>query len=108
MGVSSNAMMLPGNSSWICAGVRLGWMTLTAGSVFSMVSRSNDALARERDTTVTTVIIASPRPTNPNRNHTPRPGGGGGGRSAGTPNSCLLYTSDAADDLLCVDLRGRR
>ena len=21
---------------------------------------------------------------------------------------CLLYTSDAADDLLCVDLRGRR
>src|SRR5450756_3220952 len=29
-----------------------------------------------------------------------------------TPNrpntSCLLYTSDAADDLLCVDLGGRR
>ena len=24
------------------------------------------------------------------------------------PNSCLLYTSDAADDLLCVDLGGRR
>ena len=23
-------------------------------------------------------------------------------------NSCLLYTSDAADDLLCVDLGGRR
>ena len=22
--------------------------------------------------------------------------------------ACLLYTSDAADDLLCVDLRGRR
>ena len=22
--------------------------------------------------------------------------------------SCLLYTSDAADDLLCVDLGGRR
>ena len=27
-----------------------------------------------------------------------------------SPNykSCLLYTSDAADDLLCVDLGGRR
>src|SRR5450756_3027647 len=24
------------------------------------------------------------------------------------PHSCLLYTSDAADDLLCVDLGGRR
>src|SRR5450756_3226013 len=24
------------------------------------------------------------------------------------PGSCLLYTSDAADDLLCVDLGGRR
>src|SRR5665213_3173913 len=23
------------------------------------------------------------------------------------PNTCLLYTSDAADDLLCVDLGGR-
>ena len=25
-----------------------------------------------------------------------------------TARSCLLYTSDAADDLLCVDLGGRR
>ena len=25
-----------------------------------------------------------------------------------TPMSCLLYTSDAADDLPCVDLGGRR
>eukprot|EP00657_Telonema_sp_P-1_P004427 TRINITY_DN20243_c0_g1_i1.p1 TRINITY_DN20243_c0_g1~~TRINITY_DN20243_c0_g1_i1.p1 ORF type:complete len:123 (-),score=52.50 TRINITY_DN20243_c0_g1_i1:79-447(-) len=25
-----------------------------------------------------------------------------------TPVACLLYTSDAADDLLCVDLGGRR
>src|SRR5665213_3068972 len=25
-----------------------------------------------------------------------------------SPASCLLYTSDAADDLLCVDLGGRR
>ena len=24
------------------------------------------------------------------------------------PQLCLLYTSDAADDLLCVDLGGRR
>ena len=24
------------------------------------------------------------------------------------PWNCLLYTSDAADDLLCVDLGGRR
>src|SRR5659263_773925 len=24
------------------------------------------------------------------------------------PRTCLLYTSDAADDLLCVDLGGRR
>src|SRR5450756_695304 len=29
------------------------------------------------------------------------------GQSAGT-YGCLLYTSDAADDLLCVDLGGRR
>ena len=27
---------------------------------------------------------------------------------AGTFKYCLLYTSDAADDLLCVDLGGRR
>src|SRR5450756_2670368 len=27
---------------------------------------------------------------------------------AGTGKTCLLYTSDAADDLLCVDLGGRR
>ena len=26
----------------------------------------------------------------------------------GRDPSCLLYTSDAADDLLCVDLGGRR
>ena len=25
-----------------------------------------------------------------------------------TRDDCLLYTSDAADDLLCVDLGGRR
>ena len=24
------------------------------------------------------------------------------------PGACLLYTSDAADELLCVDLGGRR
>ena len=29
-------------------------------------------------------------------------------RKAGACYSCLLYTSDAADDLLCVDLGGRR
>src|SRR5450756_3164415 len=33
----------------------------------------------------------------------PRPGHG-----AGRLLPCLLYTSDAADDLLCVDLGGRR
>ena len=27
---------------------------------------------------------------------------------AGCNSVCLLYTSDAADDLLCVDLGGRR
>ena len=27
---------------------------------------------------------------------------------AGVHETCLLYTSDAADDLLCVDLGGRR
>src|SRR5450756_3222185 len=27
---------------------------------------------------------------------------------SGASSSCLLYTSDAADDLLCVDLGGRR
>ena len=29
-------------------------------------------------------------------------------RPVANPASCLLYTSDAADDLLCVDLGGRR
>src|SRR5659263_672927 len=39
----------------------------------------------------------------------PCPGAPPGDRRsrAGTP-TCLLYTSDAADDLLCVDLGGRR
>ena len=31
-----------------------------------------------------------------------------GGRIFTVKPSCLLYTSDAADDLLCVDLGGRR
>src|SRR5450756_3109373 len=31
-----------------------------------------------------------------------------GSRSPGCQAPCLLYTSDAADDLLCVDLGGRR
>src|SRR5450756_1312694 len=30
------------------------------------------------------------------------------GRNVGGIIGCLLYTSDAADDLLCVDLGGRR
>ena len=29
-------------------------------------------------------------------------------RQGGGKGACLLYTSDAADDLLCVDLGGRR
>ena len=29
-------------------------------------------------------------------------------KSPNTPNTCLLYTSDAADDTPCVDLGGRR
>src|SRR5450756_92437 len=29
-------------------------------------------------------------------------------RGSGSADGCLLYTSDAADDLLCVDLGGRR
>src|SRR5450756_3158223 len=37
-----------------------------------------------------------------------RRGRQGGGQVAVTSFSCLLYTSDAADDLLCVDLGGRR
>src|SRR5450756_3241355 len=32
----------------------------------------------------------------------------GAAPAAGRRCSCLLYTSDAADDLLCVDLGGRR
>ena len=31
-----------------------------------------------------------------------------GGKIMAKPYNCLLYTSDAADDLLCVDLGGRR
>ena len=31
-----------------------------------------------------------------------------GSKSRFLQNTCLLYTSDAADDLLCVDLGGRR
>src|SRR5428012_20477 len=34
--------------------------------------------------------------------------GDGDGESFGDFEGCLLYTSDAADDLLCVDLGGRR
>ena len=36
------------------------------------------------------------------------PAGVGGGSVARAIKTCLLYTSDAADDLLCVDLGGRR
>ena len=35
-------------------------------------------------------------------------GGGGGGGYASSTLSCLLYTSDAADERSCVDLGGRR
>ena len=34
--------------------------------------------------------------------------GGDGEPADGEGTRCLLYTSDAADDLLCVDLGGRR
>ena len=34
--------------------------------------------------------------------------GGAPAVDATLPTLCLLYTSDAADDLLCVDLGGRR
>ena len=34
--------------------------------------------------------------------------GGGGTCRGDVCRSCLLYTSDAADELLCVDLGGRR
>ena len=30
------------------------------------------------------------------------------GDTADSPKCCLLYTSDAADDMQCVDLGGRR
>ena len=33
---------------------------------------------------------------------------GGGARHPERAEACLLYTSDAADDPLCVDLGGRR
>ena len=36
------------------------------------------------------------------------PGGGHEERRPEGVRGCLLYTSDAADDLLCVDLGGRR
>mgnify|MGYP007112057008 CR=1 FL=1 len=36
------------------------------------------------------------------------PGPGAGGRTRAGWKFCLLYTSDAADELLCVDLGGRR
>ena len=35
-------------------------------------------------------------------------GSQGGDRHPVEAGDCLLYTSDAADDLLCVDLGGRR
>ena len=34
--------------------------------------------------------------------------GAKGAKLEGQTTACLLYTSDAADDLLCVDLGGRR
>src|SRR5450756_2535573 len=40
--------------------------------------------------------LATTRPRSPARRSSPR------------STTCLLYTSDAADDLLCVDLGGRR
>eukprot|EP00657_Telonema_sp_P-1_P011722 TRINITY_DN715_c0_g1_i1.p1 TRINITY_DN715_c0_g1~~TRINITY_DN715_c0_g1_i1.p1 ORF type:complete len:146 (-),score=46.36 TRINITY_DN715_c0_g1_i1:43-480(-) len=41
-------------------------------------------------------------------NQQAHPKTGRGGKPKGKLSSCLLYTSDAADDLLCVDLGGRR
>src|SRR5680860_1880691 len=49
-----------------------------------------------------------------NRRRTDRPAPGlraqewGSWKEKGCKKACLLYTSDAADDLLCVDLGGRR
>src|SRR5680860_1341114 len=40
--------------------------------------------------------------------HSPGPLLGRPRRATGPPRRCPLYTSDAADDLLCVDLGGRR
>src|SRR5450756_2976063 len=56
------------------------------------------------------------RPPNVGRWNAPTPGTTISTSSPDAPNvdrssltsTCLLYTSDAADDLLCVDLGGRR
>src|SRR5680860_1880794 len=51
------------------------------------------------------VLVGYP-PRGAGDNYPPLHGGEHGGRVF--LKGCLLYTSDAADDLLCVDLGGRR
>jgi hypothetical protein len=106
MGASSNAMMLPGNSSSICAEVRLGWMMLTVGTRFASVSLSNSAPARVRDTTVIPAMMTNAKPKIPNSNHGPRPGGDRGAACAlGTPNSApggALEAAGAMPDCVSV------
>mgnify|MGYP007112061502 CR=1 FL=1 len=61
-----------------------------------------DVYKRQRpDRTPEAGLLHSPHPGADRRDRCYRCGGG-------QCEGCLLYTSDAADDLLCVDLGGRR
>src|SRR5450756_3117289 len=93
----------------VCTTIRNFGTTLTTGlRVFPPVA-DNDAAVTEFETPVDVSILANDiayksqldtasvdvDPATP------------GQQTTGT-TTCLLYTSDAADDLLCVDLGGRR
>src|SRR5450756_3236209 len=95
-------MSAPGSASRNTVSVMVDVGSATVS--YTASGRITDApMARE---SMTAPIVTSTVPTDPatvSVSPTSQPFG-----SAASSWTCLLYTSDAADDLLCVDLGGRR
>src|SRR5659263_479696 len=79
------------------------WLPVLLSGVAAQLASSIDQTPR--GSYQLSAVSASREPVGKNRHSSTTSRGSG---STGRSVPCLLYTSDAADDLLCVDLGGRR
>src|SRR5450756_396264 len=78
------------------------WLVVGSPSVFADPTRSSSALGQQK-------LPPTPPPTkNQSQKQKSKSRSKSKSKASQSQKPCLLYTSDAADDLLCVDLGGRR